>query len=173
MLWTEPARPAPPSRGDGPSHFSKTWLDGDAYTEIRRFVVIREARGCSLCLAIHTYSGQGTLKAGVIAEEHAALYPATQSAIVPRDEKMIVQPFPIIIETDKADQISPMSRINLRKIYTVEHYNRVLNIGRIDPAHVDRLEQSSTLGSPTPAILKGLSTAPSNSAVEAVEWGLQ
>jgi hypothetical protein len=133
--------------------------------------VIREGRGYSLCLAIHTYNGRGTLKAGVIAEEHAALYPATQPAIMPRDEKMNVQPFPIIIETDKADEISPMSRINLRKIYTVEHYNRVCNIGRIEPAHVDRLEQSSTLGSPAPAILKELSIAASDPTFKAAPKG--
>ncbi|KAM3067742.1 hypothetical protein ACMFMG_011478 [Clarireedia jacksonii] len=168
MLWTEPVNPRVSSEMRA-SHFSKTYLGGDAYTEVRRFVVIREGKGYSLCSAIHTYSGHGTLKRGVISEEHAAIYDRTQSVKVLADEKMIVQPFPMIVETNEIGGISPMSRINLGKIYTVEHYVRVCGVGRIDPAHVARLEQSSALGNPTPAILKGLSIPASDTTVEAVD----
>jgi hypothetical protein len=49
MLWTEPAK-VPPGGGarDG-THFSTVWLSETAYSEIRRFVVIREGHGSSIC----------------------------------------------------------------------------------------------------------------------------
>jgi hypothetical protein len=50
MLWTEPAAKVPYGGGtrDG-SHFSTVWLSEQAYSEIRRFVVIREGHGNSIC----------------------------------------------------------------------------------------------------------------------------
>jgi hypothetical protein len=50
MLWTERAEKVPPGGGtrDG-SHFSTVWLSESAYSEIRKFVVIREGHGNSLC----------------------------------------------------------------------------------------------------------------------------
>jgi hypothetical protein len=49
ILWTESAK-VPPGGGtrDG-SHFSTVWLSQTAYSEIRKFVVIREGHGSSLC----------------------------------------------------------------------------------------------------------------------------
>jgi hypothetical protein len=49
MLWTEPAKvPQGGGTRDG-SHFSTVWLSQTAYSEIRRFVVIREGHGNSIC----------------------------------------------------------------------------------------------------------------------------
>jgi hypothetical protein len=50
MLWTEPAMKVSPGGGarDG-THSSIVWLNQTAYNEIRKFVVIRESHGSSLC----------------------------------------------------------------------------------------------------------------------------
>lgn len=47
MLWTEPALKKGGSRNG--THYSTVWLDEGAYSEIRRFVVIREGYGNSIC----------------------------------------------------------------------------------------------------------------------------
>jgi hypothetical protein len=55
ILWTEPKRLPPatmvPARGGSRngSHFSTTWLNGTAYTEIRRFVIVLKQHGNSIC----------------------------------------------------------------------------------------------------------------------------
>ena len=51
MLWTEPAGPqVPPGGGTrNGSHISTTWLGQEAYSEIRRFVVIQEGWGNNIC----------------------------------------------------------------------------------------------------------------------------
>lgn len=52
MLWTEPAGPRVEAGGGtlpNGSHISATWLDGKAYSEIRRFVVLQEGYGNSIC----------------------------------------------------------------------------------------------------------------------------
>ena len=50
MLWIEPARNniAMGQSRDG-SHFSRTYLDGTAFSEIRRFVVVGEGYGNTKC----------------------------------------------------------------------------------------------------------------------------
>ena len=50
MLWTEAAQKVPPPGGtrDG-SHFSTVWLSESEYSEVRKFVVIREGHGNSIC----------------------------------------------------------------------------------------------------------------------------
>lgn len=51
MLWTDPAGTWVPA-GDGTrdgSHISTTYLSGNAYSEIRRFVVIAEGHGSVIC----------------------------------------------------------------------------------------------------------------------------
>jgi hypothetical protein len=48
MLWTEPAVKVSENLRFG-SHFSTVWLGEKAYSEIRRFVVIREGYGNCIC----------------------------------------------------------------------------------------------------------------------------
>lgn len=52
MLWTEPAQvPKVPREGGtrNGSHISTVWLGEPAYSEIRRFVVVGEGHGNSIC----------------------------------------------------------------------------------------------------------------------------
>jgi hypothetical protein len=145
-LWTEPTK----SKHANNDQFSKAWLGASVYSEIRRFVVIREGKGYSLCSPVHTYGGQGTLKARLDASEHAAIFAKGTEPNVLEEEEMVIKPFPVIVEADDNDDynlLHPMSRINLGKIYTIEHYNRVLKIGRIDEEHLARLQQCAGLNS--------------------------
>jgi hypothetical protein len=53
VLWTEPARNISYDSQGGPSttgsQFSKTYLEGTAFSEIRRFVVVGEGYGSCIC----------------------------------------------------------------------------------------------------------------------------
>ena len=48
MLWTEPAKTAMGGTRNG-THYSTVWLEQGVYSEIRRFVVMREGYGNSIC----------------------------------------------------------------------------------------------------------------------------
>ena len=56
MLWTEPARSGnqdarggPSTTGSANSRFSRTYLEETAFSEIRRFVVLSEGYGNTIC----------------------------------------------------------------------------------------------------------------------------
>jgi hypothetical protein len=151
MLWTEPARTPIVPRGGGTrngSHFSTTYLGETAYSEIRRFVVVKEGHGNNICSPIHTYSGQATLKWNLPEpQEHAIIYtskkPPQEHSYKAEDgtvvwENLNKDPIRVISEQhDKEGDLGNLSRINYSKIYTVENYVRVLNIGRV---HQDSME---------------------------------
>ncbi|KAG4027280.1 hypothetical protein MFRU_031g00290 [Monilinia fructicola] len=142
MLWTEPARQEFPSGGS--SHYSTTYLGGQAFSGIRRFVVVANGgRGNAICCPIHTYSGRGTSKPNLSDKNmHAAAYSHTEEPQLLAEEELMIEPFPIIVEDAEA-KIHPMSRINFSKVYTVEYYVRVCNIGRVDASHIGRLLEVS------------------------------
>lgn len=49
-LWTEPARDYQGAIfSDASAHISETYLKGKAFSEIRRFVVVQEGYGNSIC----------------------------------------------------------------------------------------------------------------------------
>jgi hypothetical protein len=50
MLWTEPAGQANPGKTRNSTHFSTTWCNETAYSEIRRFVVVRNKGTFSQCV---------------------------------------------------------------------------------------------------------------------------
>lgn len=165
MLWTEPAQPKVPNGGGtrNGSHFSTTWLGGEVYSEIRRFVVVSKGYGSSICWCvwsknlcirhapcwfddcspIHTYSGLATFKNKLPApQRHTIIYTTLESPgeTCAKDdngkwvyEDLILRPIRVINERmeDNDGNLDPLSRLNYSKVYTVEHYVRVLNIGMV------------------------------------------
>ncbi|KAH7348831.1 hypothetical protein BKA65DRAFT_268549 [Rhexocercosporidium sp. MPI-PUGE-AT-0058] len=161
MLWTEPAK----GYKDAPhmgmsrngSHFSVTYLNGKAFSEIRRFVVIRKNYGNCICSPIHTYRDQATLKPNLPdASEHAIIYTSTwppephvlrdSAGNIIQREELHKDPIRVIREGKDDDQdLSITSRLNYSKIYTVENYVRVLNIGIVHPNFMESLAQNSLI----------------------------
>ncbi|TGO66196.1 hypothetical protein BOTNAR_0066g00360 [Botryotinia narcissicola] len=131
MLWTEPAQPKVPVTGGtrNGSHFSTTILGQQAYSEIRS--------------PIQTYSGQATLKPNLPApERHTIIHttpqaPGMHSRVASNGqletENLILDP--IQVDSERAHEseglLNSLSRLNYSKVYTVEHYVRVLNIGMV------------------------------------------
>jgi len=143
MIWEEPAGR---TRGDastqGSSCCSKT--SNFSYVEIRRFVVIRNKGPSSLCAPIQTYRRQGTLRLGVIAEDHGIIYTGTSGSEPPDlllGENGLTKGA-LRVEPNGDEALDDTSRVNYGKTYTVEHNVKVLNIGVVAPEHLKLLDRN-------------------------------
>ena len=112
------------------------------YWKIRRFVVIRPRNSYCLCLPIRTYQGKATSKAGVSAQEHAAIVPLGGEAQYHPDEQTLKKT-PLYVKIEDASlRIDPMSRLNFAKVSTLEYSSmKVRNVGRVDSQSIKLLEQ--------------------------------
>jgi hypothetical protein len=84
---------------------------------------------------ILTYGGQGTLKHGVHAEDHALIYTLEPGQKKPPPLLQYESPLskrPIRVEPiSQAHKLDPASRLNYAKLYTVEHNVKVFFVGRV------------------------------------------
>ncbi|KUJ07135.1 uncharacterized protein LY89DRAFT_660871 [Mollisia scopiformis] len=163
MLWTEPAR----SNAKRSSQLSTVWLGETAFSEIRRFVVIGEGHGNVICSPIHSYGGQATLKENLPdLEQHAIIHTSSEApagrceydaaGYIIAQEQLSKVPIRVIQELNHADgDLGDCSRINYAKIYTVEKYVRVLNIGRVHESSMDALLASSFFARPKDQPVQG------------------
>jgi hypothetical protein len=89
---------------------------------------------------MHTYSGSGTLKRGLSPQDHAIIHVRGMPPEQTLNEKLDRLPFafdPVTAE----HKISSASRINFAKAYSVEHFVKVCNVGKIVQEHLPRLER--------------------------------
>ncbi|KAL1986169.1 hypothetical protein VTN96DRAFT_6821 [Rasamsonia emersonii] len=113
------------------------------YSSIRPMVVVKNFRRHSLCIAIWTYSGNGVAKKSVDPSSHAVVYNADSKPYThPKEPRMTKEPLAVKVSSPdlKLDQ---MSRINFNKIYTVEHNEKVLPIGKIARESLPKLKEYS------------------------------
>ncbi|KAH8591810.1 hypothetical protein B0O99DRAFT_690358 [Bisporella sp. PMI_857] len=149
-LWTEPAR----DQSVSSEQIQTIWLGGKAFSEIRRFVVLQNGHGNSICCPIHTYNNRATLKDNLPdVQQHAIIYTSSK----PPDEywykdddgskvyeNLSKEPIKVKRETTyKEGDLGTSSRLNYSKLYTVEHYSRVLNIGMVEDRSMAALHKSS------------------------------
>jgi len=121
-------------------------LDGMAvgtslHMKDRIFVVVRQRALHCLCLPVYTYAQQGTSKSGVKPEDHAPLIKENTVLELHPDEQQsrLKKPIILILE-DSTLQWSPLSRINLPKVQSVEYNLKVKTVGRISPDCLADLE---------------------------------
>jgi hypothetical protein len=84
---------------------------------------------------INTYNGQGVTKTGLSEGDrkaHSIIYMTdTRPQCLPAEERDLINKA-IAVEKASADQkLDPMSRLNFKKIYTVEHNVKVMNVGKV------------------------------------------
>ena len=103
---------------------------------------------------VHTYGGQATLKPNLPERmQHAIIY---TSAKAPQEccfraadgtlvfEELIKDPIKVHREQSGPEgELSSLSRINYSKIYTVENYVRVLNVGMVEDEFIPTLIHNS------------------------------
>jgi hypothetical protein len=106
--------------------------------------------------AIHTYAGWATLKPNLPdPQQHVVIYTGTQCpqahSEVTSDGQIIYEKLsldPIRVNSEQKSPegtLSPLSRVNFSKIYTIEKDVRVLNIGVISKECIPILEANSPL----------------------------
>ncbi|KAH7032850.1 uncharacterized protein B0I36DRAFT_361605 [Microdochium trichocladiopsis] len=126
---------------------NETLTDGgqDPYfSGIRRFIVVKELRGHSLCVGIYTYGLQGCLKNGVHPEHHAQAFDERYELPPPLEgePQLGFAPIPITIsEQVSYETIDPKSRINMAKLHTINHNVPVSFIGLVAPDYHQYLRQ--------------------------------
>lgn len=98
---------------------------------------------------IHSYSGQATLKPNLSdVGQHAIIYTSKDPPKAHSEfwdgkwiyEKLKIPPIKVVSErppSDRDGDLGLVSRINFSKVYTVEIYARVLNVGMIHPDHLE------------------------------------
>ena len=111
---------------------SVLYTDNYVYTEQRRFVVVRRMPEFCYACPIFTYGGQGTLKKGVRAEQHAVAYSTSQEAQAFKDEigKITKRPIGVVMESGEPD-LHIASRIYFGIHHPIQYNVRVKNIGRV------------------------------------------
>ncbi|KAF2107783.1 hypothetical protein BDV96DRAFT_588747 [Lophiotrema nucula] len=137
MLWSEAAGQVRPGGTRGSTHFSVESFGGNAYSEIRRFIVVRNKETFSQCLPIQTYRRQGACKPGLVSQDHAIIYTSSSPNV----------PFPDEETTRRALRVDPIpgqsleaqSCIRFGKPWIIEHDLKLQEIGLIAQEHLHLL----------------------------------
>ncbi|EMC94048.1 hypothetical protein BAUCODRAFT_36518 [Baudoinia panamericana UAMH 10762] len=114
--------------------------------KVRRVVVVKEGDAHCTVVAIFTYSGRGVGKPGVKKSDHTIIYtgrspPPTSPSEQPIRGEQGMRPLPIKVEPNiRGTTLSPSSRLNFAKVYTVEHDVAVLNFGMVSAGSMHALE---------------------------------
>ena len=136
MSWSEPTANHPYPND---SSVSLDIYGQNPHSRIRRFIVVKQGTGYSICLPVNTYGGQGTLKYGLNVQDHALIYTgATPPPLLLGEEELEKEPLRII-PTDSSYELDVASRVNFGKVYTVEHNLKVKDVGLISEQSLPKL----------------------------------
>ncbi|KAH8634480.1 hypothetical protein IG631_09880 [Alternaria alternata] len=149
--WPEPAGQVNPGKTRNSTHFSTVQYGETAFSEIRRFVVVRNKGDFSQCmyvdstrnLALHlsdelispvqTYRGRGAARPGLIMSDHGVIHTsATAPNLLPGEA---LTKYSIQVQSTEGELLEPESRVNYGKAYAVEHNVKVLDIGMVLEGH--------------------------------------
>lgn len=117
------------------------------FTKSRRFIVVKSGSRSCLAVPVTTYSGRGVSKNQIRKSDHCIAYsgsvtPCPRSDELPGPDEAGggMQPIPIRIDPDdRMAKLDSMSRIDLSKPISVDHYNDVKNFGKVHPKSVEAL----------------------------------
>ncbi|KAK6580097.1 hypothetical protein PZA11_007119 [Diplocarpon coronariae] len=131
VLWTEPTGSGATSRT-----FFAVQKESKGFDKLRRFLLIDNRKGHSICLPIMTYQGKATTKNRAHPEDHAPIIPIlgrrkVQKFSLPRKAGKMTKQIKVDV-SNPADKFDPLSRLNYSKVYTVEHNVKVRFIGQVN-----------------------------------------
>jgi len=133
MLWTEPAGQMNPGKTRNSTHFSTVQYGETAFSEIRRFVVVRNKGEFSQCIPIQTYRGRGAAKPGVRMGDHGIIH--TTVAAPNQLPGEALTKYSIQVQSTEGEYLELESRVNYGKAYAVEHNVKVLDVGMVIQDH--------------------------------------
>jgi hypothetical protein len=115
------------------------YQDNLVYTNVRRFVVVRQKREFCFACPIFTYSGRGTTKHGVQASEHGIAYSwGSQAALLP-GEYGITKPSLAVVMTEGEKVLDRASRIYYGIHHPIQYNVKVKDVGYVVPDQVHSL----------------------------------
>jgi hypothetical protein len=148
MLYTEPASGA--SRHNNNDAYTTVRFGAEAFTQIRRFVVVSVRRNfvhawyvlvvhlmytSDHCSSINTYNRQGTTKHGCDPGEHAVVYNTgvdPESCYLPNEKGRGLYKDPIqVYPADSGSHLQFTSRIRFGMVYSIEWNVKVKDVGRV------------------------------------------
>ncbi|CAN9198667.1 unnamed protein product [Alternaria alternata] len=133
MLWTEPAGQINPGKTRNSTHFSTVQYGETAFSEIRRFVVVRNKGDFSQCIPIQTYRGRGAAKPGLRMSDHGIIHTTTTTPNQLPGEALTK--YSIQVQSTEGEYLEVESRVNYGKAYVVEHNVKVLDVGMVVEGH--------------------------------------
>lgn len=147
VVWFEPRGQDTPVRRSptsGPDWAGecKPFYGETPVAKFRWFVIVRRRLHHSLCFSITTYNKTAPNKTTRGRDQdYTVLYSSTVPPARPYDEENITRdPIAVIIE-DGETFISPIARLDLGRIYTVEDNLKIMKVGRVHPSSLDSLEE--------------------------------
>ncbi|KAF1848726.1 uncharacterized protein K460DRAFT_403996 [Cucurbitaria berberidis CBS 394.84] len=115
------------------------WKGNLVYTNIRRFVVVRQRREFCYACPIFTYSGNATTKRGVRAAEHGIAYSWGQEPNLIQGERGITKAsLPVVMATNESN-LDPASRIYYGIHHPIQYNVKVKEIGCVPEAYITTL----------------------------------
>ena len=134
--WSEAAGPSAP---DG-RFITRDPFNQRLFTEVKRFVVVRNRPGYLLAVPIHTYRGRAGEKWNGRPQDLCLVFPTDANRNW--DRKVLMdREIPIVVEDPDITIDYPDARINFGKIYTVEDYVKIRSIGFVDKDAIPLLEK--------------------------------
>ena len=139
ILWTENA-----GEGGTGDNFSLVIYNEKVYTQIRRWVVVRERHGYCVCIPIRTYGNQGVAKPGLTTEErkrHAIIYADNVRPWESPHERGAMSKDPIAVTMASTEQkLDQMSRVNFGSPTTIQWNVKAMNIGKVTERSLPALD---------------------------------
>ncbi|KAK6442488.1 hypothetical protein LTR95_001282 [Oleoguttula sp. CCFEE 5521] len=135
-LWVEPMGETQPGRGSVATYREVYYgkFGEPVYSDIRRFVVVREGEQSCTALSIRTYSGKGAVQRRDQAE-NGMVYTSRQPPRRPPLEPRLLPDAIRVDLDDQSDKLAPLSRINYGTVYTIEHNVKVKPYAMVNREH--------------------------------------
>ncbi|RMZ15901.1 hypothetical protein D0862_01462 [Hortaea werneckii] len=134
-LWATPADASASTRS---TVFTRSYLEGtglQAFSRVRRFIVVRSSPGYCSAIPIATYGGKGVSKPGANKNEHCIIYtgahvPNPLPKELPSRGEPPMQPIPIrVIPDNVAEKLDPTSRVDFGRVETIQYNIKVKAFG--------------------------------------------
>ncbi|KAH4007064.1 hypothetical protein HBH64_007670 [Parastagonospora nodorum] len=115
------------------------YQDNIVYTNVRRFVVVRQRREFCFACPIFTYSGRATTKHGVRAAEHGVAYSWGSDPQLVKGESGITKASIAVVMADGVGALTISSRIYYGIHHPIQYNVKVKDIGYVPQSHIPTL----------------------------------
>jgi hypothetical protein len=115
------------------------YQDNYVYTNVRRFIVVRQKREFCYACPIFTYSGRATTKRGVRPSEHGIAYSRGEKEQLLPGEGGITKPSIAVVMSEGVPKLHIASRIYYGIIHPIQYNVKVKEIGHVPKEQVSWL----------------------------------